>query len=161
RYLLMQILPTIAIQATERLSLGFSPIVDLAELALDPGVVAAPDAAAGGFPTFPALTHGTSQWGGGFQVGAYYVTDRNWQFGASFKSTQWFNAFQFNSKDQVGAPRDLKVQIDAPMIISLGTSYTGFDRFLLALDVRYLDYRNTRPFSQSGFAPNGAINGVA
>ena len=161
QYMLMQFLPTVAVQATERLSLGFSPIVDLASLSVDPGVVAAPDAAGGtGFATFPALTHGTYQWGAGFQLGAFYASESNWNFGASFKSTQWFNSFQFNSKDQTGAPRNIKVLVDAPMIVSLGTSYTGFQRWLLAADVRYIDYRNTRPFSQSGFDSTGAIKGL-
>jgi long-chain fatty acid transport protein len=161
QYMLMQFLPTVAVQATERLSLGFSPIVDIASLSVDPGVVAAPDAAGGtGFATFPALTHGTYQWGAGFQLGAFYASESNWNFGVSFKSTQWFNSFQFNSKDQTGAPRNIKVLVDAPMIVSLGTSYTGFQRWLLAADVRYIDYRNTRPFSQSGFDSTGAIKGL-
>jgi long-chain fatty acid transport protein len=160
QYMLMQIVPTVAIQATERLSVGISPIVDLAGLNLDPGVLAAPDAAGGGMPTFPPLTHGTYQWGGGVQAGAFYVAESKWQFGASIKSPQWFNSFQFNSKDQIGAPRNIKFVVDAPMIVSLGTAYTGIDRVLVALDVRYLDYHNTRPFSQVGFAPTGALKGV-
>lgn len=160
QYVLIQVLPTVAYQATERLSIGFSPIVDIASLSVDPGIVAAPDAAGGGFPTYPPFTHGTYQWGGGFQTGAYYKTDSHWNFGASFKSPQWFNSFQFNSENQVGAPRNIKVVVDAPLIASLGTSYNGFDRWLLALDVRYLDYRNTRPVSQTGFAPSGAVNGL-
>lgn len=161
QYMLMQLIPTVALQATERLSIGLSPIIDLASLNLDPGVVAPPDNASGsGFPTYPALTHGTYQWGGGFQVGAYYTTDSHWNFGASFKSTQWFNSFQYNAHDQIGAPRNIKVLVDAPMIVSLGTSYSGFERWLFALDVRYLDYRNTRPFSQVGFDPTGAVRGL-
>lgn len=161
QYQLMQIIPTIAFQATEKLSLGFSPIIDVASLSVDPGVLAAPDNASGnGFATYPPLTHGTYQFGGGFQLGAFYVTDSHWQFGLSFKSTQWFNSFQYNSRDQLGDPRSIKLAVDAPMIISLGAAYSGFDRWLFALDLRYLDYRNTRGFSQTGFAPTGAINGL-
>jgi long-chain fatty acid transport protein len=121
----------------------------------------APDNASGsGFATFPPLTHGTYQWGGGFQAGAYYVTDSHWQFGASFKSTQWFNSFQYNSRDQIGAPRNLKANIDAPMIVSIGGPYAGIERFLLALDLRYIDYRNTRTFGTTGFTSTGAVNGL-
>ena len=76
------------------------------------------------------------------------------------KSPQWFNSFQFSSKDQAGAPRNVKFVIDAPMIVSFGTAYTGIDRVLLALDVRWLDYRDTRPFSQVGFAPTGSLKGL-
>jgi long-chain fatty acid transport protein len=156
QYALLQVVPTVAYQATEQLSIGLSPIVDMATLSLDPGLLAAPGAAG----SYPPMTHGTYQWGAGFQLGAFYVTDSHWKFGASFKSTQWFNSFQYNSQDVNGAPRDIKVLIDAPMIISLGTSYTGFDRWLLALDLRYLDYRNTQPAGRSGYAPSGALNGV-
>jgi long-chain fatty acid transport protein len=158
--MLMQITPTVAIQATERLSIGISPIIDMANLILDPGVLASPDNAAGGLPTFPPLVNSTYQWGGGVQAGAFYVTESNWQYGASVRSPQWFNSFQFSSKDQVGAPRNVKFVIDAPMIVSLGTAYKGIDRVLLALDVRWLDYRDTRPFSQVGFAPTGALKGL-
>ena len=160
QYALMQILPTVAVQITERLSVGFSPIIDMATLSIDPGLLAAPDAAGGGFPTYPPLNNGTYQWGGGFQTGAFYKTDANWQFGASFKSKQWFNNYQFNSHDQLGVARNIKVNVDAPMIVSLGTAYTGLEKILLALDVRYLDYGNTQPFSPSGYAPTGAFNGL-
>ncbi len=160
QYMLLQITPTVAIQATERLSIGISPIIDMANLILDPGVLASPDNAAGGLPTFPPLINSTYQWGGGVQAGAFYVTENNWQYGASVRSPQWFNSFQFSSKDQVGAPRNVKFVIDAPMIVSLGTAYKGIDRVLLALDVRWLDYRDTRPFSQVGFAPTGAVKGL-
>jgi long-chain fatty acid transport protein len=161
QYQLMQLIPTAALQATERLSLGFSPIVDIAGLSADPGSVAPPDNASGsGFPTFPPLTHSTLQWGGGFQVGGYYITESRWQLGASFKSTQWFNSFQFNSRDQIGAPRNIKVNLDAPMIVSIGAAYAGFERSLIALDLRYLDYSNTRTFGPVGFDSTGAVKGL-
>jgi long-chain fatty acid transport protein len=160
QYEVVQIIPTIAYRVTEKLSVGFSPMIDLASLSLNPGFLAAPDAAGGGFATFPPMTNGPLQWGGGFQVGAYYVTERNWNFGASFKSTQWFQSFDYNSRGQTGAPREVKVGVDVPMIVSIGTAYTGLERTLIAVDARYIDYRNTKPFSQSGFTPAGAVAGV-
>ena len=161
QYQLMQIVPTVSMQVTEQLSIGVSPIVNLAGFSADPGVFAAPDNASGnGFATYPSFTHGSYQWGAGFQLGAFYVTGYDWQFGASFKSTQWFQNFHDNSKDQIGAPRNVQATVDAPMIVSLGTAYTGIDRVLIAVDGRYLDYHNTRGFSQSGFGPNGAVNGL-
>lgn len=161
QYQLMQILPTMSVQVTDRLSVGFSPMIDMASLSADPGVFAPPDNASGsGFPTYPALTHGSYQWGAGFQMGAFYVTDSNWQFGASFKSPQWFQNFTYNSKDQIGAARNIQLGVDAPMIVSVGTAYTGFDRFLIAVDGRFLNYQNTKGFHDSGFASNGAVNGL-
>ena len=161
QYQVMQVIPTLAYRVTEKLSVGFSPIIDLAGLSANPGFLAAPDAAGGsGFATYPPLTNGQFQWGAGFQFGVFYVTEQNWNFGASFKSTQWFQSFEYNSRDQTGAPRAVKVGVDAPMIISLGTAYTGFERTLIAVDARYLDYSNTKGFSHSGFAPTGAVAGL-
>ncbi|MFN7131642.1 MAG: hypothetical protein ACK4N5_06140, partial [Myxococcales bacterium] len=45
-------------------------------------------------------TPGTStrtNWGGGFQVGAYYITDADWHLGASYKSPQWIEPARINS----------------------------------------------------------------
>ncbi|HEY2252934.1 MAG TPA: outer membrane protein transport protein, partial [Planctomycetaceae bacterium] len=156
-----QVIPTVAWRVNDKLSLGFSPMIDLAGLSASPGFLGAPDAAGGsGFATYPALTNAPYSWGGGFQFGAYYVTDYNWNFGASFKSTQWLQSFDYNARDQTGAPREVKLAIDGPMIISIGTAYTGFERTLIAVDARYLDYRNTNGTAKSGFAPTGAVAGL-
>jgi len=161
QYQLLQFVPTVAFRLTDELSVGVSPIIDLASLSVDPGILAAPDNAGGsGFPTYPAMTHGAFQWGAGFQIGAFYVTDNYWQFGASFKSKQWFNDFSYNSSDQIGAPRNVKFGLDAPMIISLGTAYAGFERLLFAVDARYLAYSDTRGYSETGFTPTGAVAGL-
>jgi long-chain fatty acid transport protein len=155
QYVMTQIIPTISIQTSERLSIGFSPIIDLANLSVDPGVFAPPNPSG-----YPPLNNGTYQWGAGFQAGAFYKMDNYWQLGASFKSPQWFNEFQFNSRDQNGSPQSFKVPVNGPMIVSLGTAYTGYERLLLALDVRYLDYNNTQPFSASGISSTGVVNGL-
>lgn len=161
QYQLMQVVPTMAVQLTDQLAVGFSPVIGLAGLSADPGILVPPDAAAGGpFATYPPMTHGSYQWGGGFQIGAFYVTDNCWQFGASYKSTTWFNDFEYNSRDQTGAPRHLAFGLDAPMTISLGTAWTGADRWLLSVDARYLDYGNTEGYEAAGFTPAGAVAGL-
>lgn len=160
QYVQTQIVPTLAIQVTDRLSVGISPIVDLANLSVDPGILASPDPLAGGGVLYPPLNNGSYQWGAGIQAGVYYTTENYWQFGASIKSPQWFNAFQFNSHDPNGNPRDVKVLANAPLIASLGLAYAGFERWLTALDFRYLDYANTSPFSESGISMTGAVNGL-
>jgi len=161
QYALLQLVPTVALQVNDELSIGFSPIVDIATCSLDPGFVAAPDAAAGGAPTYPPLTHGAYQWGGGFQLGAFWLTPSGWAFGASYKSQQWMNPFGYSSRDQLGRPTEPRFLLDAPMITSVGTSYSGFDRWLFALDLRYIDYANTPIYSGSGIAPDGAVRGLA
>jgi long-chain fatty acid transport protein len=62
--------------------------------------------------------------------------------------------------DPQGRPRTDTFHADYPMIISTGVAYSGFERWLLAADVRYIDYRNTAGFRETGFAPNGALQGL-
>ncbi len=51
QYQLVQVVPTLGLQVTDKLSIGFSPIVNMASLTADPGILAAPDNANGnGFP---------------------------------------------------------------------------------------------------------------
>jgi long-chain fatty acid transport protein len=156
-----QIVPTIAWQVTDRLAVGFSPIVDIASLRADPLLLVAPnDANGNGFATFPDGTHSHLQWGAGFQVGVYYSLTDDWHLGASFKSPQWFETFRFNSADELGRPLSERVRFDLPLITSVGVSYTGLERWVLAADVRYIDYHNTKGFDTSGFAADGAVRGL-
>src|SRR5262245_55807016 len=77
-----QIVPTVSYQLTDRLALGFSPIVNVASLKVSPLLVAAPNDANGdGFFTYPDGTHTHLQWGGGFQFGAYYSLTEDLHFG--------------------------------------------------------------------------------
>ena len=47
------------------------------------------------------------------------------------------------------------------MILSLGTAYTGFEKWLLACDVRYFDYHNTAGYGDpAGFDATGAMTGL-
>lgn len=157
-----QIVPTVAYAVTDKLSLGFGPTVTLARLMADPLVFAPPDDADGSLvPRYPAGCATRYSWGGGFQVGAYYTGDNCWQWGLSFKSQQWLEPFRFNTSNELGVPRQEDIHFDYPMIISLGTAYTGFERWLLACDVRYFDYRNTAGFGDpAGFDASGAVTGL-
>lgn len=65
QYILLQIAPTLAYQLTDQLSISFSPLINIASLAVDPGILAAPDMQ-GGQPVYPPLTHTGYHWGGGF-----------------------------------------------------------------------------------------------
>ena len=160
QYSLLQLVPTLAYDVNDQLSVGFSPIVDIATVSIDPGFVTSPGAVGGNSPTYPPMTHGSYQWGAGFQLGLWYKTDVDWNFGASFKSQQWFNPFTFNSSNQAGQAESARFLLNAPMITSVGTSYTGFEKWLFALDLRYIDFANTPPYSGSGFSPTGAVNGL-
>lgn len=160
-YSVLQIVPTTSWQLTDRLSVGLAPVISMANLALDPMVVVSPDDANGnGVPTYPSGTHTRYHWGMGFQLGAYYVTDACWNFGVTFKSPTWFETLRYHSNDEAGAPRELRFGFDFPMSVSVGTSYVGFDRWTIACDVRYIDYRNTKGYTTTGFDATGAVTGL-
>ncbi len=160
QYQVLQLAPTIVYDVTDQWSVSFSPLLNIGSVMLDPGVIAAPDDANGdGFATYPSATHSRPAWGAGFSFGTYYRMD-DWAFGASFKSPQWFQNYTFNTADELGVPRRFGFNIDLPSIVTVGASYSGFDRWLLALDLRYLDFRNTDGFGTSGFTPDGALKGI-
>ncbi len=152
----LQVAPAISVQLTDHLSVGGGPMLDLSALHADPLILVAPDANG----QYPNGQHSPFHFGAGVQAGAYLTTDSGWNFGASLKSPQWFERFRVNAVDERGFPRRESVRFDLPLIASLGVSYGGIDRMLIASDVRYIDYRNTAPFDRTGFAPTGAVRGV-
>lgn len=155
-----QIHPAISYQVTERFSIAAGPSLDLAMLKIDPATFATPDDANGdGSFSYPSGMHSQTTWGGGFDVGAYYRGDI-WSFGTSIKSPQWFDKFRFNSFDELGFGRSVDYGLDLPTIVSWGTAYTGFERWVFAADLRYLDYHNANGLGESGFAPGGSLRGL-
>ena len=154
QYQVLQIAPALVYEVNEQLSVSISPLVDLGMVQLDPAVYANPNANG----TYPSGTHSSTAWGAGYSLGAFYKAG-NWNHGVSYKSKQWFQSYNFNA-DFAGVPRTFQLGLDLPSITSVGTSYKGFDRWLLAADLRYIDFSNTGGFGDSGFSPTGALNGV-
>lgn len=156
-----QIVPTVSFALSERLSIGFAPTITLAGLIAEPLVFAPPnDANNDGFFTYGPGSGTRLAWGGGFQVGAYLTTESCWNFGVSYKSPQWMEPFRYNSQDELGLPTFATVRFDLPSIISLGTSYTGLERWLFATDLRFFDYANVAGFGDQGFRPDGSVAGL-
>lgn len=155
-YQVLQIVPALVYDVSENLSVSVSPLLDIGMAQLDPAVFADPN----GDGTYPPGTHSRTAWGGGFSFGTFYKAG-NWNFGSSYKSRQWFQSYEFNTTDELGFPRSATLSLDLPAIISVGTSYKGFDRWLLAADLRYLNFSNTGAFGDSGFTtPPGSLNGI-
>ncbi len=154
-----QVAPTISYALTDKLSIGAAPTVDLAFAQADPLFLAAPNIT-GGVATYGPGTGSSFVWGGGFQLGLYYITDSNWRLGASYKSIQWFEPLHFNSNDQLGNPVFVQERFNLPSITSIGAAYSGFERLLWAVDVRYFDYENAAGFNWSGFLPDGSVAGL-
>ena len=155
QYQALQIAPALVYDVNEQLSVSVSPLLDIGMLQLDPSVISTPNANG----TYPPGMHSRSAWGAGFSVGAYYKAG-DWGFGSSYKSPQWFESYSFNTTDEFGMPRTTEYNLDLPATVSVGTSYKGIDRVLLAADLRYLDFANTNGFGDSGFAPDGSLRGV-
>jgi long-chain fatty acid transport protein len=157
---ILQVVPTISYQWSDRLSVGVSPTFDLARLAVDPAFFSAPDDANGdGFATYPSGTATSYTWGIGAQFGLFYKAPY-WNLGFSLKSPQWFDDFRANSSNEIGQPRTVKSEFDFPMIASVGVAYTGFERWVIASDFRYFDNRNTNGFRTAGFNPDGSVTGL-
>lgn len=138
---ILQIAPTLSYAVTERLSVGISPTISAARVMFDP---------LGPSPITPVPSPGSGNrvhWGGGLQVGVYYVTESLWHFGFSFKSPQWFEEFRFFTPGGV-----TKFDLDYPMILSSGLAYSGFENWIFAADVRYFDYANTPGFREFGWS---------
>lgn len=137
----LQIAPTWSYAISERLSVGLSPTITAARVMFDP---------LGPSPITPNLTPGSGNrvhWGGGFQAGVYYLTENQWHFGFTVKSPQWMEDFRFFTPGGV-----TRFNLDYPLILSLGTAYAGFERWIIAFDIRYFDYNNTSGFADFGWS---------
>jgi long-chain fatty acid transport protein len=153
----LQIAPTIAYQLTDCVAVGFGPTLCLTRLQVDPLLVASQNANG----TYPlGGNHTRMHWGGGVQAGAYATLDGGWRVGASVKSPQWFERFQFQTVDEFGRPRGDSYKATFPLIASVGFAYAGIERLLLAADFRYIDYANADGFKQQGFDATGAVRGL-
>ena len=145
-----------ACQVTESLSIGVSPTFDIAQIQLAPFPFASPIAG-----QYPSATNTHQFYGGGFQVGLLYRTPVGVNFGASFKSPQWFKTFDFNATDPItGLNREITADFRYPMIASVGAAWTNYQLTLLA-DVRWIDFNSIPIFGDSaGFDTTGAVTGL-
>ena len=154
----LQAAPSVSLQVTDQLSVAAGPTVMMGRLIGSPF----PYAAANADGSYPVGAGTQFAWGMGFQIGAFWKGTDGINFGASYKSPNWFQDFKFNAIDgSTGTPRDLQFHFDYPQIVSLGTSYTGIEGLLLACDVRYFDWSSTKTLGQTaGFAPTGQLTGL-
>lgn len=136
-----EIMPTASYNVTDKLAVGFTPVLGLASLSLNPMPF--------DMPVQQGMhNYGTRYtWAGGFNLGAYYDFKNNWRTGFTFKSPLWADALHFTGTDpNTGEQVARDFQFNLPMILGWGVSYTGFRKTVVALDVRYFDYENTEGF---------------
>jgi long-chain fatty acid transport protein len=156
----LQFSAALSCKVTDHLSVGMAATPDLGLIVAEPALFAPVDNAGGGFPSFSSASRPEFTWGFGLQGGAYYTTDIGWNFGASVNSPNWFEPFQYHATDKIGRPRLLTLRLDLPTIASVGTAYTGLERWTLALDARYIDYKHARGFGPSGFEKGAMAAGL-
>lgn len=157
----IQLIPTASWQVTDTVSVGFGPTLTIGELIIDPFVFDAPnDADGSSAPRYSTGIGARTHWGGGFQTGVYYENEQGMHLGFTFKSPQWMEAFSYNSTDELGLPKSVEAKLDLPMVLSLGTAWSGWDRFVFATDARYYDYANADGFGPSGYEADGAVAGL-
>ena len=155
--LFLQLAPVVSVAVAENWSVAAGPTITTGRVTLEPFVFNSANAD-GSYPTGQGTRY---HWGGGFQVGTYYIYDSNWRFGSSIKSPTWMERFEFNGEDENGVPRTLSLNLDLPMIFSVGTSYQANEKTLLALDVRYFDYAHTDGLGDRAvFDATGALGGL-
>lgn len=146
--------PSVALQVNDRLTVGAGPIIGSMSMGLSPAFFA------GGPAPFPVATPGRPFWGAGFQVGTLYNATSDLDVGFSYKSPVWFETFKYNSQDGAGNPLELGLDLALPQIFSAGLEYRGIACTKIAVDLRYLDYRNAKLWGDSIPTPGLAWDGV-
>ena len=137
---ILQIAPTLSYQLTDKLSVGLAPTITTETvnfMPLGPSVIT------------PVPTPGQGNrmhWGGGFQIGAFYKGDNGVNAGFSVKSKQWIEELKFFTPTGT-----THFNLDYPMILSLGLSYTGMENWVFAIDGRYFDYEHTDGYRELGW----------
>lgn len=151
-YMLLQVGFTWAYELSDNFSIGLEPNFNWASLELMPNPTANPTEA--GYPS----TNNASATGFGAQFGLFYDSQKGFKAGIAYKTTQYFNDFDFrntyldNSKDRNS------FNMDYPAIYSIGLGYSKGE-FDLALDYRLVDYENTDGFSKTGWTPTASVAG--
>ena len=155
--LVLQLAPVVSVELTEHWSVAVGPTITSGRVTLEPFVLDSANAD-GSYSTGQGTRY---HWGGGIQIGTYYIYDCQWRFGASLKSPTWMERFEYNGVNENGQPRKLSLDLDLPMIFSIGTSYQANEKTLLAMDLRYFDYANTDGLGDRAvFDTSGALGGL-
>jgi long-chain fatty acid transport protein len=143
------VVPGASYQVTDRLAVGFAPMIDIAITSFDPAFFGPPNDANGdGLRSFPTGSHSRPFWGGGFRAGLVYSVTPTLDVGFGYTSQQWFERWVYNTRDEVGNPFRFGISVTLPAIYSWGVTYRGIDRLTLSADLRYIDYQNTQLYGE-------------
>jgi long-chain fatty acid transport protein len=153
-YQLLQVGFTWAYQLNDHVSVGVAPTFNYSSLEMLPNPLAAPSSTKG----YPGADKATALGLGG-QAGIYFNSGSGFKMGASYKSQQYFQEFNFKNHyaDGSQAP-DVNFTMNYPAIASAGLGYSS-KLFDLALDYRFIDYKNTKGFDTKGWTANASVAG--
>ncbi len=153
-YQLMQIGITYAYKLTDQLSIGIAPTFNYSALKLSPNPLSSPSPTKG----YP-VSDKASATGIGGQFGIFYNSGKGIKLGASYKTQQYFSDFDFKNTylDGSSAPA-VKFKMNYPAILSAGIGYSN-KSIDLALDYRFVNYKNTEGFTDKGWTETASVVG--
>lgn len=151
-YMLLQVGFSYAYELSDKFSIGVQPNIDYAALELMPNPTANPTGA--GYPS----TDKATAIGFGAQFGVFFDSGSGFKLGASYKTTQSFNDFEFENTYLDNSTSSSKFNMDYPSILSFGLGYSTGD-IDFALDYRSVNYENTDGFSKTGWTSTASVAG--
>jgi len=153
-YMLMQVGLSYSFELSDNVSIGLQPTFNYGALELIPNPLSSPSMTLG----YP-VSERASAIGFGGQVGIFYDSHKGIKLGASYKTPQYFDSFNFKNTylDNSVAP-DNSFTMNYPAIVSVGTGYSK-GVVDIALDYRYVFYENTEGFEAKGWTPTASVQG--
>ena len=159
-YQLMSLSVGGAWELDEHWAVGLVAVGALSRLEVSPGLFAAPDDANGdGFFSYPLADDLETVLGGGFRLGVRYAVNDDLAFGLAYASPLWFETYEWDSHDELGASRPLAFAMDLPAYWNAGASWRMRETTRISVDVRWIDYEETDGFEDRGYAADGAVEG--
>lgn len=153
-YQLLQVGVTYAYKITDQVSIGLAPTFNYSSLKLAPNPLSSPSQTLG----YPVSNKATALGIGG-QVGVFYNSGKGIKLGASYKSPQSFGSFDFKNTylDGSKAP-NVKFKMNYPAILSAGVGFSK-NKIDIAVDYRFVDYKNTAGFKAKGWTNTASVAG--
>ncbi len=153
-YQLLQVGLTYAYQLSDQLSIGLAPTFNYSSLELAPNPLSSPSPTLG----YPESDKATALGIGG-QVGIFYNSGKGIKLGASYKSPQYFEKFDFKNTYLNGAAAPgVQFKMNYPAIISAGIGYSN-NKIDAAVDYRFVNYEKTTGFDKKGWTNTYAVAG--
>ena len=161
-----QVVPTVAYKLNENWGIGLAPTMTVGKIYASPLFLGPGD------DSNDERFHVVAGRGHAIYLGwrlpsRPVLHDRNgWHYGPSLKNPQWIEPFRYKSKTRWGA-RGHHLRPGLPADRSLGAAYSGLEKWVVAVDLRYFDYANTTGFrlgfrpEQRAEGPRGSISSVA